>query len=177
MTRHHAALFALGVAGAILSLSHASFAADTNVVQAPPTTVVAAPGAAEHAPGYTTTNVPLIVTGAVTFGLAYVPAIVIASQSSESADHNLYIPVAGPWMDIASRPSCGGLGPSCNTETLNKVLIGVDGVAQGAGALMTVLGLLTPVHHENVASSGPTLHVSPAQLGASGYGLSAFGTW
>lgn len=183
--KHIGLLSALGVAGALLSLSNASFAADTTIVQSPPPapapqpTVVAAPSA-ERAPSYTGPNVPLITTGLVTFGLAYVPALVVAGESSQSADHNLYIPVAGPWLDIANRPQCGNGGPDCTTETTDKVLIGVSGVFQGVGAVMTVIGLLTPEHNDVVTTAAkndsPTIHVSPTSVG-SGYGLGAVGTW
>ncbi len=185
--KHIGLLSALGLAGALVSLSHGALAADTTVVQAPPpapppsTTVVAAPTTSEHAAGYTGPNVPLITTGLVTFGLSYVPAIVVAGESTQSADHNLYIPIAGPWIDIANRPACGSVGgPDCTTETTDKVLIGVDGVFQGVGAVMTVLGLLTPEHHDVVTTAAkadkPTLQVSPTRVG-SGYGLGAVGTW
>lgn len=177
-------LSALGVAGALLSLSTASFAADTTIVQAPPPPapapvqpgVVEAQGA-EH-PAETRPNVPLITTGLLTFGLSYVPALVVAGESSQDADHNLYIPIAGPWLDIANRPGCGAGGPSCTTETTDKVLIGVDGVFQGVGAVMTVLGLLTPETHEVTAAKleKPTIHISPTSVGT-GYGLGAVGTW
>lgn len=184
MKRQLGIVSALGVAGALLSLSTASFAADTTIVQAPPPaqpTVVAAPaGATAEAPPVTRPNVPLITTGLVTFGLSYVPALVVAGTSTNSADHNLYIPVVGPWMDIANRQGCGGEGgPSCTTETTNRVLIGVSGVFQGVGAVMTVLGLLTPERHEIVTAAKadkPTLQISPASVGT-GYGMAAVGTW
>ena len=182
----------LGVVGSVLSLSTASFADDTTVVQAPPpaqppaqTTVVAAPQpqpvAAEHTAGYVGPNVPMITTGLVTFGLSYIPALVVAGESTQSADHSLYVPLAGPWIDIANRPACGNGGPDCNTENTDKVLIGVDGVFQGVGAVMTVIGLLTPErHHDYVtttaAADKPTVSVSPTRVG-SGYGLGAVGSW
>jgi outer membrane autotransporter protein len=183
--KHIGPLSALGVAGALVSLSTASFAADTTVVQAPPPPApapVVQPGVVEaqgaERPVETRPNVPLITTGLLTFGLSYVPALVVAGESSQSADHNLYIPVAGPWLDIANRPGCGAGGPSCTTETTNKVLIGVDGVFQGVGAVMTVLGLVTPETHTAAAAQAekPSIHVSPTSVG-SGYGLGAVGTW
>ncbi len=182
--KHIGLLSALGVAGALLSLSTASCASDTTIGQTPPAPapppqrgVVEAQGA--ERPVETRPNVPLITTGLVTFGLSYVPALVVAGESTQSADHNLYIPVAGPWLDIANRPSCGGGGPDCTTETTDKVLIGVSGVFQGVGAVMTVLGLLTPERSEVVTAAKadkPTIHVSPTSVGT-GYGLGAVGTW
>lgn len=179
---------ALGIAGALASMSTASFASDTtNIVQAPPAAASAAPAPAQpgvveaqgaEQPVTTRPNVPLITTGLLTFGLSYVPAVVVAGESSQNADHNLYIPVAGPWIDMFNRPACGAGGPDCTTETTNKVLIGVDGVFQGVGAVMTVLGLLTPETHTATAAQidKPTIHVSPTSVGT-GYGLGAVGTW
>lgn len=185
--KHIGLLSALGVAGVVVLLSTTSFAADTTIVQSPPPPAPAPapavqPGVVEaqgaERPVETRPNVPLITGGLVTFGLSYVPALVVASQSSQSADRNLYIPVAGPWLDFANRPGCGPGGASCNTETTNKVLLGVDGVFQGVGAVMTVLGLLTPETHTAAAANAdkPTIHVSPTSVGT-GYGLGAVGTW
>ena len=44
----------------------------------------------------------------MTFTLAYVPAVLVAQQSTQSADNHLYVPVVGPWVDLADRPTCGG---------------------------------------------------------------------
>lgn len=183
--KHIALPCALGLAGAVLSMSTAALAGDTtNIIQAPPPapqpTVVAAP-TSEQAAGYTGPNIPMITTGIATFGLAYIPAVIVAGESTQSADRNLYIPLAGPWIDIANRPPCGNIGgPECTTETTDKVLIGVDGVFQGIGAVMTVFGFLTPEHHDVVTTEAkddkPSIRVSPTRVGT-GYGLGAVGTW
>ena len=156
-------LFALGAAGVILSLSTASLGAD-----------------GERVIGYTGPNLPMMTTGIGTFGLAYIPAVVVAGESTLSADHNLYVPLAGPWLDLAERPGCGGSTQACTTENTNKVLIGLDGVFQGAGAVLTVVGLLTTEHRVIVTrtakSDKPTIQVSPAILGT-GYGMAAVGSW
>ena len=177
--KHIGLLSALGVASAVLSMSTASLAAPPPATAPQPTTL--APRTTEHAVSYTGPNYPLMTTGLGMFGLSYVPALVIGASSSQSADQNLYIPVAGPWLDLANRPSCGGRGPTCGSETTNKVLLGVDGIFQGAGAAMAVVGLLVPVHHAEVTTKaakreGPTIRISPSTLGT-GYGVTAVGTW
>ncbi len=203
--KHIGLLSALGVAGALLTMSTASLAEPpppapppprpyttapppTVVVQpplqgvtAPQPTFTPAPRTTERLVSYTGPNVPLLTTGLTTFGLSYAPALVIGAMSSQSSDRNLYIPVAGPWLDMANRPACGGRGPSCTSETTNKVLLGVDGVAQGLGAAMTVVGLLVPTRHTTMTKTtakkdGPTIRISPATLGT-GYGVTAVGTW
>jgi hypothetical protein len=130
---------------------------------------------------YTGPNRALIGTGIITFGLAYVPAVVIAGESSLPADHHLFVPVAGPWINIANRPRCGEGNIACDTETTNKVLLVVDGVFQGLGVLTTLAGFVTP---ERVVTTtpvtgkaqGPTIHFAPTPMG-SGVGAAAFGSF
>lgn len=159
--------------------------ADTTVVEPPApapapapvvaTPVVAAP-ARETRDEYSGPNRRLIGAGLITFGLSYIPAVIVAGTSDLSADHHLYVPLAGPWLDLGNRPGCGAGQIGCDTETTYKVLLVVDGVFQGLGALTTVAGFLSPEHHEILTadSEKPTLHVAPASV-ASGYGLAAFG--
>ncbi|HEY8946826.1 MAG TPA: hypothetical protein VIM73_21435 [Polyangiaceae bacterium] len=126
-------------------------------------------------------NRKLLGSGIWTLGLSYVPAVVVAVESDLPADDNLFIPVAGPWLDYGTR-DC----PECNHETLNKVLLVTDGVFQGIGALQIVGSFLFLETRTTQASSGrptstataesarPPLRIVPARL-ASGYGLTARG--
>src|SRR5262245_50462782 len=82
----------------------------------------------------TTPNRNLLHSGLVTLGLAYVPSFIVAVESPLEVDNNLYIPVAGPWLDFANR-NC----PTCQHETFNKVMLVTDGIFQGIGAL-NILG-------------------------------------
>jgi hypothetical protein len=138
-----------------------------------------APPGPEVRSGYAGPNRALLGTGIVTFGVAYVPAVVVAGESSQSVDHHLYVPVVGPWLDLANRPGCGPGSIACDTETTNKVLLATDGIFQGLGVISVVAAFLSPEHERAVVETGstdkPTLHVSPAQIGAGGYGLRAFG--
>jgi hypothetical protein len=170
----------LGAAIAAMTWTTAS-RADTTVVETPPSSpapVAATPVAERDA--YTGPNRRLITSGLVTFGLSYIPAVIVAGTSDTSADHHLYVPIVGPWLDLGDRPGCGPhIG--CDTETTNKVLLVVDGLFQGIGAVTTVWGFLTPERHEVVSTAAvvdkPTVHVSPSSVGASGYGLTAFGSF
>jgi hypothetical protein len=186
MKRHF--MFGGVLAGAASALTYAgTSSADTTVVEQPApaqasSTVVATPApaapAGESRDAYTGPNRRLIGTGLVTFGLSYIPSIIVAGTSDTSADHHLYVPIVGPWLDLGDRPGCGPhIG--CDTETTYKVLLVFDGIFQGIGALTTVYGFLSPERHEVVTTSEstrPTLHVSPANV-ASGYGLAAIGTF
>jgi hypothetical protein len=165
------AALALGLA---LTWTTPSFAQGTTVV----TTQPAAP-AETITTGYSGPNRALVGTGLVTFGLSYIPALIIASESGQSSDHHLYVPVVGPWLDLGDRPSCGAGSIACDNETTNKVLIAADGVFQGLGVVAVVVGLLTPEHQEVIttakAETKPSLHLTPAQFGSGSYGLAAFG--
>ena len=165
-----------------------SSSADTTVVDQPApapaqTTVVATPAAPVAETGrdaYSGPNRRLIGSGLITFGLSFIPALVVAGTSDISADHHLYVPIVGPWLDLGDRPGCGAGSISCDSETTNKVLLVFDGIFQGIGALTTVAGFLSPERHEVVTASEapgkPTLHLAPANV-ASGYGLAAFGSF
>jgi hypothetical protein len=119
-------------------------------------------------------NRALLQSGVWTLGLSYVPALVVAIESSRSADKNLYVPVAGPWIDLADR-DC----PSCAHETANKVLLVTDGIFQGIGALQIIGSFLfIETRSANLAQPRvaklPPLQLAPARV-ASGYGLAARG--
>jgi hypothetical protein len=153
--------------------------ADTTVVESN-TTTAPAPVASESHDSYTGPNRRLIGTGLVTFGVSYIPALIVAGTSDTSADHHLYVPIVGPWLDLGDRPGCGAGHIGCDTETTNKVLLVLDGIFQGVGAVTTVWGFLTPERHEvtttTAAVDKPTIHVTPASLGT-GYGMAAFGSF
>jgi hypothetical protein len=188
MKRHFISVGVLFGAASLALTYSATSSADTTVVAPQPapaqenTTVVAAPAATapagESHDAYTGPNRRLIATGLLTFGLTYIPSIIVAGTSDTSADHHLYVPIVGPWLDLGDRPGCGPhIG--CDTETTNKVLLVFDGIFQGIGALTTVYGFLSPERHEVVTTSEalkPTVHVAPANV-ASGYGLAAVGSF
>jgi hypothetical protein len=120
----------------------------------------------------------LITAGVITFGLAYVPAVATASMSTLPVDKHLIVPVAGPWIDLASRPNCSPGGLSCNAEIGNQALLIVDGFFQGLALIQILAGVGQASREVTVPvaklENKPTVHVQPAQV-AGGYGLAAFG--
>ena len=133
--------------------------------------------------GATTPNPNGALIGAGLFVLAasYMPAIAVAESSGAKVDEHLYVPVAGPWLDLVRRPTCNAT--DCGAEFGNRALIATDGLLQGLGAFMTLVGLLT-LDDEDGASppiaknrDHTTVHVSPSQLGSSAYGVTAFGSF
>ncbi len=144
----------------------------------------AQPPAAEHT-SYVWPNNGLLSKGFFAFLGSYVPSVIVAVVNDNSYDKRLYIPIAGPWVDLASRPGCGGIGQSsCGAETGYKALLIVAGAVQALGALAIAGGLAVPERRITPApakaDTKPTVHLQPAEVGVvgrSGYGLAAFGTF
>ncbi len=132
---------------------------------------------------YKAPNRPLLIGGTILFLGSYAPAVIVAAAANTSFDNHLYIPLIGPWLDIANRPTCGSglLEPSCSSQGGRKALLAVDGVLQAAGAVSIVLGLvLTGRQTEIVTAKAepakkPHVNILPSQMGRDGYGVAAFG--
>ena len=122
-------------------------------------------------------NRDLLRSGIFTLGVPYAASIVVAATSDRAEDKNLYIPVAGPWIDFANRGSCGRAGePSCDLETAYKVLLVGNGILQGVGALQILASLVYPETRTVTVKSERRVFVTPYYVG-SGYGLSASGSF
>ncbi len=99
-------------------------------------------------------NGSLIGSGLVMFGASYLPSVIVAAESRRPGDTTLYMPVVGPWMNLAQRDSqCPG--GRCAGDMPNKVLLVADGLFQGFGALQVLGGFLFPTtrtvtQHANV---------------------------
>lgn len=123
-------------------------------------------------------NPALLRSGIVALGVPYAASVLVGFTSDHEGDKNLYLPVAGPWLDLGQRGGCGeGYATPCDRETAYKALLVVDGVVQAIGALEILGAFVYPETHTSSASTRPTWSVRPAQLAAGGYGLSAFGSF
>jgi hypothetical protein len=146
--------------------------AQNNTFVSPPTPT------SETTIGYTGPNRVLLGSGIAALSLAYAPAFAVAVESSLAEDRNLYVPVAGPWIDLGVRPACGGR-IDCALESLNKALLVTDGIFQGAGALAIVASLLVRERGALVVTAEDNdkrrVLVTPAQLGPGAYGAVALG--
>src|SRR5260370_1021815 len=58
----------------------------------------------------------MVGSGIGILALSYLPVVVVGATSGLDADRNLFVPIAGPWIDLTQRPGCPASG-SCNTET------------------------------------------------------------
>jgi hypothetical protein len=172
----HPTLLGLFVAALLPSVANAQEAPATVQVAPAPATVTTQ----ETTSQATGPSLAMVGSGVAIFGLSYLPAVVVGAVSGLSADRALFVPLAGPWVDLTQRPGCPA-GASCNAETTNKVLLVADGIFQAIGALTIIGGFLTPAHRTKTvtrtADLRPTVRLSPAQLGNGGYGMMALGTF
>jgi hypothetical protein len=124
---------------------------------------------------YAGPNRALLWSGVFTAGVPYLASAVVASESGYTPDRSLFIPFAGPWVDLAQRSGCPIAAASCNGETADKVLLVGDGIFQGIGAITIISAFLFPERHARRAATRE-IHFSPLTLRQGG-GLTAFGTF
>jgi len=88
-----------------------------------------------------------IASGTVALSLGYGVATVLAISSTYENDRLLFIPLAGPWIDLGLRP------PGTTEENWARFGLVIDGVAQLAGLVLVVTGLVMKQHApRNVAA-------------------------
>jgi hypothetical protein len=92
---------------------------------------------------------PLIMLGSTMLFSSLLPSHIVAIASSNRSDQFLWIPVAGPWLDLADR----GNGPVTSTT----VLLVADGIVQAVSALLIIAGLVPAV----ARISAPNVHLTP----------------
>jgi hypothetical protein len=127
-------------------------------------------------PGYhseTQTRKGLVIGGAVTFGAMYLLTVLVAAAINDvnRADNSgtdatfLYVPVAGPFLQMTKTDS----------STAN-VTLAIDGIAQGAGAAMFIVGITSP-RTVLVRNDLAEVHVLPMRMGRDGGGIGLVGTF
>ncbi len=121
-------------------------------------------------------NRALLFTGSL-IGLAtYVPTAVFGATSERQEDKYLFIPVAGPWIDLANRDYNAR---GSENKTLDTALLIGTGALQGAAAISVLSSFFIPETRKTFtgASSKPTFAVAPTQVGNRGAGIGAVGTF
>ena len=108
-------------------------------------------------------------------GLSYGTSLVVAATSDRPEDQKLFIPLAGPWMNLTSRGPCRGYDCGVN-ETVNKVLLVTDGVFQGVGALQILGGFMFPETRTVTRAAKPGIHFTPTG-GVGSIGIKAYGSF
>lgn len=118
----------------------------------------------------------LVVGGAVTFGVLYLLSVLVGAAISDtnktlgnnsSRDNGdfLYVPVAGPFLQMTKTDSSSG-----------NVTLAIDGLAQAAGATMLIVGITSP-KTVLVRNDLAEVHVMPMRMGTNGGGLGLVGTF
>jgi hypothetical protein len=123
------------------------------VVQQPTTTsTTQTTGAPYYSPGgdrftertvHHRPNRVLLGTGTGIFVLSYGASVISGAVSNREEDKNLFIPVVGPWMDLADR-NCRAADQCGRTEDVAQAMLITSGVAQGAGVLLALSSLVIP---------------------------------
>jgi len=124
--------------------------------------------------GASSINGYLFTAGFLTFGIPYATGVTYAQGSYDSGHHdNLYAPVAGPWIDLANRPSCTAAINSCDHTTRTDAILIADGLLQ-AGGVLVMLDALFLGHHAPVIADDTKVHFAPTTYAGTGAGLSVF---
>jgi hypothetical protein len=136
-------------------------------------------------------NPPMFVSGLTTFAIGYAPALGVAIGSNHKGDDQLFIPVAGPWLDIGKR-GCSGVtvptadgpfevasGQNCGSSNIETAALIADGTIQGLGILQVVASLIVPEKRVTVVGSSqkkkPSFAVAPTSFAGRGAGAVAAG--
>ena len=134
--------------------------------------------------GYTLVDRPatgLITAGVIGLGISYATGVIIAaSQGFDNGTALLALPIIGPYAAIGTREyACEvntvAAAKKCTAdETQIVTLMAVDGLAQTAGALVAVAGLMSGTK-ELVRSDLPEVSVTPPVSARSGWQFSVRG--
>jgi hypothetical protein len=155
---------------------------ETATPSAAPTGAVARPPKKEDLHPHAHAGASLMLTGIVTLGLSYGPAVYVGNESTLASDRKLQTPFAGPWMDLVSRPGCMSAA-YCGNEPAYQALLMFDGFFQALSGIELLAGLIEMGQDDPPSGKAPApkaeaaVHVSPSALGAAGYGVTAFGNF
>lgn len=127
-------------------------------------------------PGYhaeTRVRSGLVVGGAVTFGVMYLLSVLVGAAISDvnrsvgnkESGEFLYVPVAGPFLQMTRTESSSG-----------NATLAIDGIAQAAGATMLIVGITSP-KTVLVRNDLGEVRVMPMRMGDKGGGLGLVGTF
>ncbi|HSD86064.1 MAG TPA: hypothetical protein VLB44_01070 [Kofleriaceae bacterium] len=108
------------------------------------------------------TGQPLFKVGVATFLVSYGATAGLAAQSFDTDKRWLYIPLAGPWITLATDSPCA----NCEHDTAWKGLLIADGIVQAAGVTMGITSIVLGGHEHQ--ERHPRLVISPTHIGVFG---------
>lgn len=123
---------------------------------------------------YERPNRALLVTGASIFVTTYALTASFAAAGQRAADRDMFVPLAGPFMNLANRNCARG----CTTDTRDTVLIATSGGVQLISVGLMVASVLFPekVTVGHVAVGPVKMQIAPSAA-AGGGGAIAVGTF
>ncbi|HEY8078799.1 MAG TPA: hypothetical protein VIF62_31925 [Labilithrix sp.] len=120
-------------------------------------------------------NRPLLFTGAALVAFPYLAGVGVAFKNNPHADEQLFVPIAGPWMDLEARPCM--MGPSCTArENVASTLVVASGVVQATGLVLALASFVIPEKDKPKPTATADVHVAPVSF-ASGAGVGAAGVF
>jgi hypothetical protein len=131
-------------------------------------------------------NRPLLFTGLGILVGTYGTSALVAAGSDRNEDKDLYVPVVGPWLNLAER-DCG-LGECGQREDWNQAALIGSGVLQGVGLSLAVASLFVSEDRDaksfykssratkSTAAAKPTIQLTPVNVRGGG-GFGAIGTF
>ena len=124
--------------------------------------------------GYERPHKTLLIAGATTFVATYAVTASFAGAGQRAADRDLFVPLAGPFMNFANR-NCAR---DCATDTRDNALILTSGALQliGVGLMITSAFVPNRVAAGHIVAGPVTMQVAPTAA-AGGGGLGAVGTF
>jgi hypothetical protein len=139
-------------------------------------------------PGYkevTKYRTGLVIGGAVTFGVVWIPtavvtSFVVAAGGTATRAWPLFIPVVGPFISIGTLGlgGSGCAGGNAGLCALADFWLVFDGLVQAAGAGMLIGGLAAPKHVlVPLGSAKIDVRPTPLSFGKSGTGFGFTGTF
>lgn len=116
----------------------------------------------------------LFITGASIFLTTYALTASFAAAGERAADRDLFVPGAGPFMNLANRNCSRG----CITDTRDTALLITSGVLQNIGAVLMITSAFIPnkVPAARITAGSVNMQVAPT-AGAGSAGLGALGTF
>jgi hypothetical protein len=162
--------FVLGVASSIVCAPAIASAQDgTSPPPASPPVAISTDTGSSGVDGY------LFTAGLLTFGIPYAMGVTYAQGSYDSGHHgHLYAPVAGPWIDLANRPSCTVTINTCDHSTRTDATLIADGLLQAGGVLIMLDALFLGHHGSSPVADDTRVHFAPTTYAGTGAGLSAY---
>jgi hypothetical protein len=120
-------------------------------------------------------NSMLLGGGFLTFAAAYAPSIVVAASSDHDGDKWLYVPLAGPWVDWATRGCGSTVTPTCGVNGFDRAALITSGAVQAIGVAAMVGSLFS--REKAVAIRSAKVQLAPATFDSRGQGIMAFGNF